>query len=398
MRWCGDAGQHFVGLNRLGDVVHRAELQPGHLVGDVAERREEDHDGLLRLGVGLERAAHFEAVDVGHHDVEQHQVGLRAADDLQRRAAVARGEDAVAGAVERPDQHLQVHRAVVHDEDRRLRRRQLRLVPGWSPARPHPRRARRRGRATRRSRTRDPSRPSAARAPLQPRPPETSSWASVSRSVIDRRRTPASARRAAMSRRRGPSSTAGSDGGGAGCEPDTKRTPRCVRSIANSVLGAHRLLQVVDAAGFTRRLARVAERAGGHRDDGDRGRRRGRFQAPRRLEPVQVAHLHVHEDDVRQVLARQRDRLEAACRRDHPHAGALEQGGENPAVHRAVVGDERRHLFAFGETGVERRRRQLRVRWTRLGRRPPRTSASSKKKRLPSRAGSPRAGVRPSCR
>ena len=51
------------------------------------------------------------------------------------------------------------------------------------------------------------------------------------------------------------------------------------------------------------------------------------------------------------------DGLEPASRGDHAHAGALEQAGEDPAVHRTVVGDERGQVFA---------RREPRVRGERL--------------------------------
>ena len=62
--------------------------------------------------------------------------------------------------------------------------------------------------------------------------------------------------------------------------------------------GAHRLRQVVHAAGVARRLARVAERARGHRDHRDVPRRLVGGELARRGEAVEVGHLHVHEDDV----------------------------------------------------------------------------------------------------
>ena len=46
-----DARQHFLALDRLGDVVDRAELETRDLVRHFAARRQEDHDGVARLGL-----------------------------------------------------------------------------------------------------------------------------------------------------------------------------------------------------------------------------------------------------------------------------------------------------------------------------------------------------------
>ena len=40
----GDARQHFFALDRLGDVVDRAELEARHLVRHLAARRQKDHE------------------------------------------------------------------------------------------------------------------------------------------------------------------------------------------------------------------------------------------------------------------------------------------------------------------------------------------------------------------
>ena len=55
------------------------------------------------------------------------------------------------------------------------------------------------------------------------------------------------------------------------------------------------------------------------------------------------------------MLAGEAERFEAACRGDHPHARALEQAGEDAAVHRAVVDDERREVLARRQPRIERR-------------------------------------------
>ena len=97
--WLATRAMHFLGLNRLGDVVRRAELEARDLVGDFAERRQEHDDRVARGGIALERAADLEAVELGHHHVEQDQIGVHAARDVERGAAVLRREQAVAAAL-----------------------------------------------------------------------------------------------------------------------------------------------------------------------------------------------------------------------------------------------------------------------------------------------------------
>ena len=121
--------------------------------------------------------------------------------------------------------------------------------------------------------------------------------------------------------------------------------------------GAHRLRQVLDASGFPRRLSRIAERAGRHRDHRNALRRFVGGQPARRREAVEVGHLHVHEDDVGMMLARERDAFEPAGRGDHLQAGALEQAREDAAAHGAVVDDQRGHLLSRREPREERRLR-----------------------------------------
>ena len=91
-----DARQHLFALDRLGDVVDRAELEARHLVRHFAARRQEDHERVARLRLRLQFAADLEAVHARHHHVEQHQVRLRPPRDLERGRAVLRREDAMA--------------------------------------------------------------------------------------------------------------------------------------------------------------------------------------------------------------------------------------------------------------------------------------------------------------
>ena len=104
----GDARQHFFALDRLGDVVDRADLETRYLVRHFAARRQEDHQRVARLRIRLQ--------------LEQHQVRLRSLRDVERGRSVFGGEDAMAAQLQRAREHLEIGGAVVDDEDRRRRR------------------------------------------------------------------------------------------------------------------------------------------------------------------------------------------------------------------------------------------------------------------------------------
>jgi hypothetical protein len=118
----GNARQHLLALDRLGDVVDGAELEARDLVGNFAPRRKKDHGGVTRVGVRLDDAAHLEAVHARHHHVEEDQVRIGLARDLDCAGAIPRREDAVAAAMQGLHQHIEVRRAVVDHQDGRRRR------------------------------------------------------------------------------------------------------------------------------------------------------------------------------------------------------------------------------------------------------------------------------------
>ena len=71
-------------IDRLGQEVVGAALQPAHPVGDLIERGDEDNGNMMRLGIGLQAAARFKAVHARHHDVEQYDVDALALADVER--------------------------------------------------------------------------------------------------------------------------------------------------------------------------------------------------------------------------------------------------------------------------------------------------------------------------
>ena len=115
--------QHFLGLNRLGDVVDRAEFEARHLVGHFAARRQKNHDRVARLGLPtlITRQTSKPSMP-GIITSSSIRSGFARRGDLERGGAVPRRENAMAAAVQRAHEHLQVGGAVVDDENRRRRR------------------------------------------------------------------------------------------------------------------------------------------------------------------------------------------------------------------------------------------------------------------------------------
>ncbi len=71
-----DARQELTRLEGLGDVILGADLKPDHLVHRIALRRQHDHRRLGgRCRQGSDPPEDIEAVAVGQHQVEEHEVG-----------------------------------------------------------------------------------------------------------------------------------------------------------------------------------------------------------------------------------------------------------------------------------------------------------------------------------
>ena len=114
---------HDRGVDRLGDEIRRAEFETVRLVfGRIAAGDEDDRD-RCGGGVGLELLQHLVAVHVGHHDVEQHDVGRRGQADGQRLLA-AGGHQHLMVAAERLMQRLDVQRLIIDQQHASLPRLQ----------------------------------------------------------------------------------------------------------------------------------------------------------------------------------------------------------------------------------------------------------------------------------
>lgn len=98
----------------LRNVVVRAEFEPDDAVDGVAARREHKHGNVRLFAQNLE---HFDAVHLGHHHVENHQVegaGFELADAFGP-AVGGRHQHVVEGQVVREERD-QIH-IVVDEKD-----------------------------------------------------------------------------------------------------------------------------------------------------------------------------------------------------------------------------------------------------------------------------------------
>ncbi len=111
--------QQQLPVDRLGEVVHRADVEPLDLLGGLGLAGEEDDRDVRGGGVFLEQLADLEAGGARHVDVQQDQVRLgRLRRERQGVAAVGGELHFVLGAEHHADQVEQVLR-VVHREDHR---------------------------------------------------------------------------------------------------------------------------------------------------------------------------------------------------------------------------------------------------------------------------------------
>jgi hypothetical protein len=104
-------------LNRLGDVIRRAQFQTGDFVSDFAEGREEYHSDIRRIGIRLDSAANLEAVDIRHHDIQKNEIGFDALCNIESRLAARRRENAMPIAIEDANEDLKIYRSVIDNEN-----------------------------------------------------------------------------------------------------------------------------------------------------------------------------------------------------------------------------------------------------------------------------------------
>ena len=114
---------------RLGEEIVGAGLEPLDPVGRLIQRRDHHHRHVVGGEAGLQAPAHFEAVHVGHHHVEQDDVAVGALADRQRLVTAHRGDDVEILGREPRLQQLDVGRHIIDDENARSHRLLLRRCP-----------------------------------------------------------------------------------------------------------------------------------------------------------------------------------------------------------------------------------------------------------------------------
>src|SRR5690606_38222964 len=104
-----DPLEQLAEANRLDLEVDSAFLPGGHTQRLVRRRRDHPHGEFAPAWVSLERAQHGEAVDAGHHHVEEEQVrvDLTPVDHGEYLRSAGGGGHLVAACGERPVQPLE---------------------------------------------------------------------------------------------------------------------------------------------------------------------------------------------------------------------------------------------------------------------------------------------------
>ena len=114
-----DAGAQQRRIERLEDEVLRAQLDAADDRFDFAERGNDHDRQIVDAAVRLEPLEHAEAVELRHHDIEQHEIEIPAFDRRQGLDPVGRLLDLVdAEALQPAHQQVPVLRHVIDDQDR----------------------------------------------------------------------------------------------------------------------------------------------------------------------------------------------------------------------------------------------------------------------------------------
>ena len=113
------ARHQLLNLEGLADAIDAAGGKRRNPAVDVGQGRHEDDRDIAIVVAVLQAAAGLEAVDIGHHDVEQDQVRTGKSDPVERLEPAKRHQDLVAVVFEMVDQDAEIGRVVVDDENAR---------------------------------------------------------------------------------------------------------------------------------------------------------------------------------------------------------------------------------------------------------------------------------------
>jgi len=108
------AGDKLAGREGLREVIVGTELEPNYLV-ELGIARREHQDGHIALLP--DAAAHLEAVEIGQHDVEEHDVRPALMERLEAAFAVLSRENLEAFLAQRVTERVTQIRVVVDEND-----------------------------------------------------------------------------------------------------------------------------------------------------------------------------------------------------------------------------------------------------------------------------------------
>ena len=116
-----DARAQQCGVEGLGQVVLGAGFNATHHAGELVECGDHDDWHMAQGLIGLHAQQDAVAVELGHHDVQQHQVVRRVSELRECIQAVHRGVDAIAIPLKASRQHVAVGVFVVDNQESRTR-------------------------------------------------------------------------------------------------------------------------------------------------------------------------------------------------------------------------------------------------------------------------------------
>jgi hypothetical protein len=109
------SAQELCAVEWLADVVGSSELEPFDDGVFRGLRAEHDHRNAFEEPFSPHLVEHVVARHAGHHDVEQHQVDRRRAEDVEGHGAISDSRHLMRVAQGLPDD-FSIHTLVVHDE------------------------------------------------------------------------------------------------------------------------------------------------------------------------------------------------------------------------------------------------------------------------------------------
>jgi len=108
-------------LEGFDDVIDTPGLESGDDAGGIAAGGEEENRSFAAIGELVESATGFEAVEVGHEQIEEDQVGMGAGGDIESGESAAGDEDFVAFRFKGGSQDGEIGGDVIDQEEARGR-------------------------------------------------------------------------------------------------------------------------------------------------------------------------------------------------------------------------------------------------------------------------------------